>query len=519
MKAKHNLSPPAAESRSTPNRRKLFLTSAVAGSVALAIAGGYAATTTNAVATAAAVQVEPGTGFSAPPSFADVAAQVTPAVVNVAVIHDEGGTMAHPRIEMPGMPEGTPFREFFHRFFEEGRGIPKGFEMPQQSRAQGSGFIVDPDGYIVTNDHVVDGASEIQVILNDGSRYRAEIQGRDSKTDLALLKIDAPDPLPYVDFGNSESARIGDWVLAVGNPFGLGGSVSAGIISALGRDIHSGPYDDYLQIDAPINRGNSGGPLFDARGQVIGVNTAIYSPSGGNVGIGFAIPASTADSVIRQLRADGRIERGWLGIQIQSVTEDIAESLGLASQDGALVADIFADSPAARSDLRTGDVILSMDGLTIDDVKTLTRLVADTKAGSKVSLEVRRGNGTEKVAVVVGQMPEQDPTTVARHTETNPSPPRLGLRVAPLTPEARSANGLDAQAQGVLVVEVDAGSPAERAGIKPGSVISMVGQQQVKGPRELIAEVRAAVESDRPTVLLLIQQNGEKHFVPVQLRA
>ncbi len=498
--------------------RKLLLTSAGAGALTLALAGACVATTSDA-ATASAVDALGSTGFLGAPSFAAVAAQVTPAVVNVAVTHGAGKAGAHPQIEIPGMPEGAPLNEFFRRFFENGSASPRSYGVPRQSSGQGSGFIIDRDGHIVTNDHVVEGAQEIQIILNDGSRYPAEIKGRDPKTDLAVLKIDSPEPLPYVEFGDSESARIGDWVLAVGNPFGLGGSVSAGIISARGRDIHSGPYDDYLQIDAPINRGNSGGPLFDSSGRVVGVNTAIYSPSGGNVGIGFAIPASTAESVIRQLREQGRIERGWLGVQIQSVTKDIAASLGLEAETGALVAAVLDGSPAAQYGLRAGDVILRVGDQSIDGVKTLTRLVAASDAGAKLSLQVRRNERTETVPVVIGRMPQQDPIPLASNADAEPAPPRLGLRLAPLTPEARTAHGLNDQVSGVLVVEVEADSPAEQAGIQPGSVISMVGQRDVTAPGELVAEVQEALARNRPSVLLLVEHKGEKLFVPVVLRA
>ncbi|MEA3274601.1 MAG: DegQ family serine endoprotease [Pseudomonadota bacterium] len=501
------------------NASKVFARSAIAGALVLAIAGTQLATSTDATATLALSQPVSEAGIAGPPSFAEVAARVTPAVVNVAVVQEGGAESASAQIEIPQLPDGSPFGEFFRRFFDEKSLSPKGFDIPRRAKGQGSGFIIDPDGHIVTNNHVVEKASEVQVILNDGSRYQAEIKGRDPKTDLALLKIDADKPLPYVTFGSSETARVGDWVLAVGNPFGLGGSVSAGIISARGRDINSGPYDDYLQIDAPINRGNSGGPLFDAGGRVIGINAAIYSPSGGNVGIGFAIPASTAASVIAQLRKHGRIERGWLGVQIQSVTEDVAESLGLESPQGALVASVVPDSPAAKAGLQPGDVILTVDGTAVEELKTLPRLIADTTAGAELGIEIHRNGSMKKLSVVIGQMPTQEKIAATPQEQSHDSGPRLGLYLAPLTPEAREAHGVDERAQGVLVAEVEDGSPAQKAGIKPGSLISMVGQQVVGAPEDVVTRVREAIDGDRSTVLLLIEQDGEKRFVTVRFAA
>ena len=336
----------ADRGRSALRRRKLFVPAALASAVVLGLAGAYMGSSNQAMALTSASSSTQAAGFSGPPSFADVAARVTPAVVNVTVT-EQGVVGAHPRIEIPELPEGTPFGDLFQRFFQQGSPFTQEFEVPHILQGQGSGFIIDPDGYIVTNDHVVDGATSVEVLLNDGSRYQARVAGRDPKTDLALLKIDADKPLPFVQFGGSDHARVGDWVLAVGNPFGLGGSVSAGIISARGRDIHSGPYDDYIQIDAPINRGNSGGPLFDASGRVIGVNTAIFSTNGGNMGVGFAIPASTVEPVVAALQDHGRVERGWIGVQIQQVTDELAAALGRPDREGALVAEVLPGSPGS----------------------------------------------------------------------------------------------------------------------------------------------------------------------------
>lgn len=496
---------------SLPDKHRFLARSALAGAIALALAATYMVTTNEAAANLPQAQPSTRSAFAGPPSFAEVAQRVTPAVVNVAVTPNDGSGQGHPRVALPQIPKDSPMHDFFERFFDGRSGMPEGFEVPRQVQGQGSGFIIDEEGHVVTNNHVIAQDAEVQVILNDGSKYQARVKGRDPKTDLALLKIDADQPLPYVELGDSDGARVGDWVLAVGNPFGLGGSVSAGIVSARGRDINSGPYDDYLQIDAPINRGNSGGPLFDASGQVVGVNTAIYSPSGGNVGIGFAIPSSTAEAVIAQLKERGQVERGWLGVQIQAVTDDVAASLNLQSSRGALVASSVPDSPASEAGLRPGDLILSVGGTTIDDFKTLPRMIADTNAGTRLMIEVLRNGKTEQIPVVIGAMPTQK-TMAAAADEYKP---RLGLYLSPLTPQSRKTHGIDGEAKGVLVAEVESGSPAQKAGIKPGNLISMIGQQQVTAPEEVVAGVRKATEEKRESVLLLVEQDGEKRFVAV----
>ncbi len=403
--------------------------------------------------------------------------------------------------------------ELFRRFFEEHghRG------MPERVQGQGSGFIVDPSGFIVTNYHVVDGAREVTVRLSDGTQHKAQVKGTDEKTDLALLKIDAGKALSYVQFGNSDAVRVGDWVLAVGNPFGLGGTVTAGIVSARGREIQSGPYDDYLQVDAPINRGNSGGPLFDSTGKVIGVNTAIYSPSGGNVGIGFAIPATLAANVVQQLRTEGRIDRGWLGLQLQAVSAEVAEGLGLKGEGGTLVADVLPDSPAARAGVRPGDVILSVDGKSLERLTTLPRIVADTKPGSTLTLGISRKGQTVDLPVHVGAQPKDERVAAADDAANAAEKPRLGLALAKLTPELRARYKLEDDAQGVVVTRVLPDSPAARAGIRVGSVISMVGQEPVATPDEVIRQVGDAAREKRPSVLLRVELDGETSFVPVQL--
>ena len=483
--------------------------------MALAVAGGHWA-----VAQANATTASPAQGSSAPRAgtdqFADVVARVKGAVVNVTVAENGPKGRGHPKMTIP---EDGPAAEMFRRFFGE-KGMPDLGDMaPREVQGQGSGFIVDPAGYIVTNHHVVDGAKEITVSLADGSKHKAQLKGSDEKTDIAVLKIDAGKPLPFVGFGNSDDTRIGDWVLAVGNPFGLGGTVTAGIVSARGRDIQSGPYDDYLQVDAPINRGNSGGPLFDTTGRVVGINTAIFSPSGGNVGIGFAIPASTAASVVEQLRSDGRIERGWLGVLLQPVSTEVAESLRLAGEGGALVANVETDSPAAKAGLQPGDVVRAVDGKPLDSVKALARAVADTRPGSTLHLEVNREQKSRDVRVVIGTPPGQPQVAAAGDAEQESGRPRLGLALAPLTAEARAQFGIEKGKQGVVVARVERDSPAAKAGIRPGSLISMVGQQPVAAPEDVVKAVAAAAAEKRPSVLLLIETDGEKSFVPVRLSA
>ena len=496
--------------------RKLTATrTAVAGAVALALAAGGAVL---AQAEAPQTQMPPSAVASAVlqpamPSFADVAERVAPAVVNVTVVSEVGGQM--PQMGHPGLPEGTPLDEFFRKFYEQ-----PGMSGPHRAQGAGSGFVVDPSGLVVTNNHVVDGASEVTVTLNDGSKHKAKVVGRDDKTDIALLKIDVGHPLPHVDLGDSGSARVGDWVLAVGNPFGLGGSVTAGIVSARGRDIHSGPYDDYIQVDAPINRGNSGGPLFDAYGRVIGVNTAIYSPTGGSVGIGFAIPAETVRTVVADLRQDGRVERGWLGLQIQPVTDDLASGLGLKGTAGVLVADVLPDGPAAGTDLKPGDVILSTDGNPIQDYKDLPKRVAATKAGTPIKLEAMRAGQPLTVTVAVGRMPDGDPLAQATdQPSSDEGQSRIGLYLAPLTPELKRDRGLNGASSGVFVARVEPGSPADKAGIEAGSLISMVGGEPVSTPDQAIAAVRAAAQAKRDAVVLRVEKDGKRQFVAVQFDA
>ncbi len=497
--------------RITANLTRGAIATAVA--VALAVGGGVAAQSTvpPAATPGAAAVVAPSM-----PSFADVAERVSPAVVNVTVVAQGAPDQA---TGSEGLPEGVPMEEFFKRFFEQPGG-PHGRPGNHRTEGAGSGFVIDPTGLVVTNNHVVDGANEITVTLNDGTKHKAKVLGRDEKTDLALLKIEVGHPLPAVDLTESKSARVGDWVLAVGNPFGLGGTVTAGIVSARGRDIHSGPYDDYIQIDAPINRGNSGGPLFDAYGRVIGVNTAIYSPTGGSVGIGFAIPAETVKTVVAQLRAEGRVERGWLGVQIQPVTEEIAAALGLPGTAGVLVADVLPDGPAAGTELKAGDVILKVGGQGIKDYKELPRLIAATKAGTEVTLELVRAGKPETVKVKVGAMPGNE--SLAKNggpAGDEQAKAQLGLRLAPLTPELRRQLDLTPGSRGVYVSQVQPGSPAEEAGITAGCLISMVGGAPVSTPAQVSEAIRAAAATKRSAVMLRVEKDGRPMFIAVPFAA
>jgi len=452
-----------------------------------------------------------------PPSFADLVSAVSPAVVNISTT----GKSPVPSISMPDfqLPPDSPFQDFLEKFFNEYGGSDGTGKQPEHKfQAVGSGFIVDPSGYVVTNHHVIKGADEITVILHDGKRVPAKLRGFDAKTDLALLKIDTDKELPYVVFGDSDHARVGDWVIAIGNPFGLGGSATTGIISARGRDIQSGPLDDFLQIDAPINRGNSGGPLFDATGRVIGVNTAIYSPNGGNVGIGFAIPALQAKPVIDQLIASGHVERGWLGVQIQHIGDDLAEGLGLKKPKGALVTDVVAGSPAEKAGLKTGDVIVEYNGKDVDHMRALPRLVAETNSGTTVALKVWRSGKMESVNVRIGSSPEDKQVASAggdNGSGTPASTGELGLLLATITPELRERYGLPDDAQGVVVLRVKRGSPAAQKGLRPGDVIKRVGDTPVSDPSEVASAIKS--RGGKGNVLMLVARKGNDRFVALRL--
>ncbi len=485
----------------TLRSKKTLIAIAVTSALLL---GGWQAFSQNALARVEATPAQ----LSMPGSFADLVQAIEPAVVNISTTgkRPPDQSFSTPRFQFP---QGSPFEDFFRHFQQRSdRGS-------SETHALGSGFIVDAQGYVVTNHHVIQGADKITVILNDGTRYPATLKGNDPKTDLALLKIDPEQPLPQVSFGNSDQARPGDWVIAIGNPFGLGGTVTTGIVSARGRDIQAGPFDDFLQIDAAINRGNSGGPVFDTEGRVIGINTAIYSPNGGSVGIGFAIPANLAKPIIQQLQDNGQVERGWLGVHIQDVTEEVAASLGLEEHKGALVSSVVPDSPADDAGIRPGDVILNFAGQAVEQMKDLPRLVADHPASDKTKITVWRHGKARHYSVTIGAMPQDD--RLVANTDSATPPPRLGLSLAELSSQHHRDYRLDRDTQGVLIVGVEPDSPAARRGLRPGDVIVQVGQQPVENPSEVVDEVNKIVDEERNTVLLLIDRRGAERFVTIKI--
>jgi serine protease Do len=479
-------------------------------------------------AAAASAGVPPVTGPTTPlvrqPSFAPLVKKVLPAVVNISVTETGSGQEEMSRegqlAPFPNLPD-SPFDELLRRFFEQQEpGGPHHFFPPlpgprTERMALGSGFIVDPSGYVVTNNHVIGDAGKVAVILQDNRKYDAKIVGRDSRTDIAVLKIDAGKPLPYVTFGDSSAAQIGDWVMAVGNPFGLGGTVTAGIISARGRDIHSGSFDDFLQIDAPINRGNSGGPTFNLSGQVIGINTAIYSPNGGSVGIGFAIPSNAAIPVVMQLEQHGKVTRGWLGVQIQGVTPAIAANLGLPNDNGALIALVTPNSPGAKAGLKQGDVILAFDGHPIRQLHDLPRLVAAAAPNSQANLSVWRDGHRIEVQAKLGEFPNTPQLAAAQgqEPEEGVGAAALGMHFAPLTEQARRALQLGKEAHGVVITGVDSGSPADDAGLAKGDVVTAINQQPVRTPEQAARKLREAANSPKKSALLLLNRHGVTEYV------
>ncbi|MBM3549517.1 MAG: DegQ family serine endoprotease [Alphaproteobacteria bacterium] len=472
-----------------------------------------------------------------PESFADLAEQLLPAVVNISttqtVTRDRRSGQGEQREgqrrgpDIPQFPPGSPFEEFFKDFFDRGQRPDQG---PRRASSLGSGFIIDAAGYVVTNNHVIDGADAdgITVKLQDDSEFKAKLIGKDPKTDLALLKIEPGNKkLPVVRFGDSSKARVGDWVLAIGNPFGLGGSVTAGIVSARARDINSGPYDDFIQTDASINKGNSGGPLFNMQGEVIGVNTAIYSPTGGSIGIGFSVPSTLAKPVVEQLREFGRTKRGWLGVKIQSVTDEIAESLGLGKARGAMIASVSENGPAEKAKLRQGDVVLTFDGKEVQDTRRLQRVVAETGVNKDVQVTIWRDGKPMNVTVKVGELEEaEQQASIPAKAEPNQNQrgssqakvDSLGVVLAPISPELRQKFDIDQNASaGVVVTEVDQNGPAAEKGMRPGDIIVEVGQEEVKTPADIRSKVEKARQAGRKSVLLLVDRQGEMRFIALRI--
>jgi serine protease Do len=453
---------------------------------------------------------KPRAVFEAPTSvrsFADVVEQVSPAVVNIKVTKAAEAMPTNAFRSFRGGPGTMPFDDFFQHFFSM-PGIPYR-SAPVQ--AQGSGFLIDDGGFVVTNNHVIDGAEKIIVAAQDGDEFEATLVGTDPKTDIALLKINDHGQLPSLNFGDSDKVRVGDWVLAIGNPFGLGGTATAGIISARGRDIQSGPYDDFLQIDAPINSGNSGGPIFDADGDVIGMNTAIYSPNGGNVGIGFAIPSRQVVDVVDSLKSTGTVRRGWLGVQIQDVSKDMASSFSLDKAAGALVGEVVEDSPADKGGLVVGDVILQFDGQDIEDARDLSRVVAATEPKYRVPIKVWRDGNEKTLHVRMGEA-AKEPSVANASGSAATAADDLGLSVANLTDEYRARLGLPDDYSGVVIVGVAPDSSAAEEGLRRGDTVSRIDAQPVRNINDAEQALQNAKEHD-DHVALLVRRGDVQQFV------
>jgi serine protease Do len=501
----------------TLSARRLALLAGVAGlgvSVLLAGSGFNPNSSLGSLGPAAHAE-----GLQRPVGFADIVEKVKPAVVSVRVKMDGGPRMMGFEGDMP-FPKGSPMDRFFRQFGspDDGapgnpgnQGVPGGRNM---ITGQGSGFFISADGYAVTNNHVVDKAENVQVTADDGKIYQAKVIGTDPRSDVALIKVDGGGDFPFVKFAEG-NPRIGDWVLAVGNPFGLGGTVTAGIVSARGRDIGNGPYDDFIQIDAPVNKGNSGGPTFDVDGNVIGVNTAIFSPSGGSVGIAFAIPADTVKKVVAQLKDKGSVTRGWIGVQIQSVTPEIADSLGLKSVQGALVAEPQAGGPAAKAGIEAGDVITSVNGAPLKDARELARQIGGLPPGTSVKLSILRKGADKSVTLTLGQLPNEREARADTGNSKDPTGtevPRLGLTLAPAGQVAGSGN------EGVVVTNVDPNGIAADHGFKTGDVILDVGGKKVGNPGEVRDAIRDAQKDGKRTVLVRVKSSGGEGTKFVALR-
>ncbi len=463
---------------------------------------------------------QPLRAHGTPDSFAELAEKALPAIVNISTRQ----TVERQRSpDLPQFPEGSPFEEFFKKFFDQQPGERQNAP-PRRATSLGSGFLIDASGIIVTNHHVIDKADEILVRLQDDRELTAEVVGRDPKTDLAVLRVSADGPLPFLEFGDSDKARVGDWVVVIGNPFGFSSTVTAGIVSARKRDIRAGPYDDFIQTDAAINKGNSGGPMLDLDGKVIGVNTAITSPSGGSVGIGFAIPSSLAAPVIDQLRRFRETRRGWLGVRIQNVTEEIAAAFeGFGEPRGALVAAVMPDSPADKGGIQASDIVLSFNGKQVEKMRALPRIVSDAEVGASVPVEVWRKGKVEHLKVVVGRLEENDPASASAESTTSEHPiEALGLVVAQPNDDLRKEFELDEETLergGLVIVGVAPDSDAEQKGLEAGDLILEADHGSVSRPKDLEDRIAVMREAGRRSVLLLLNRGGEDRFVAVQLQA
>jgi serine protease Do len=469
------------------------------------------------------------------PSIADLADRLLPAVVEITI--EAGGGSAPEGAPAPEQnepspndtpgDEANPFKDFFDEFLKRAPG-GDGQEQRQQQKmtSMGSGFVIDPSGIIVTNNHVVEGAEVIEVRFQDDTILKAELVGRDPKTDVAVIRVKPEKPLPVVSFGDSDKLRVGEWVLAIGNPFGLGGSVSLGIVSARNRDINAGPYDDFIQTDAAINKGNSGGPLFNLKGEVMGINTAIFSPSGGSVGIGFSVPSNTVKNVISQLIEYGETRRGWLGVKIQSVTEDIAESLNLDSPRGALVSDVTPTGPAEAAGIQPGDVIIEFNGRPIASMRDLPKIVAETPIGEKVPVKVLRKGEELSLSAEVGRLEDGEKLAESgQGADKDKSAPAvvtvLGMTVSSMTEELRTQYAIDKDLKGAVVTEVAKEGPAADKRLEPGDVITEAGEQEVQGAADISARIEEARKANKTTLLLLVAKGGkqgEMRFIALKLK-
>ena len=492
---------------SLKSRRAAFAAALLAGTALGGI--GAALHPAAAESQAAAAPIE-APSVPALPGFGDLVTRVRPAVVTITSTERVQAEQANSPFT-PGSEQDQTFRRFFG-----GGGRPDGHGgQNRAAKALGSGFIVDAEGHVVTNNHVVDGASKVVVTLDDGRELDARVVGRDPRTDIAVLQVDAGAKLPFLSLGDSDKARPGDWVIAMGNPFGLGGTVTAGIVSARGRDIGAGPYDDFLQVDAPINRGNSGGPLFSTDGSVVGVNTAIFSPSGGSVGIGFAIPSNLVKQVVAELEEHGHLERGYLGVMTQKLNPEMATALKLAQSKGALVADVEPNGPAAKAGLKPGDVVTAVDGKAVDDPRALARQVAALRPGTKAEMTVLRDGAEQKLAMTTAALPDKaaDAGTPAEQGGGG----KLGLALAPISPAARQSLGLGDDVKGAVIAAVRPNSPASEAGLKPGDVLQSVGNRPVTTPEQAAQAIRAqgGEKKGQQAVALRVLRDGHSLFIAV----
>lgn len=465
-------------------------------------------------------QTTPAAPALAPVSFADLAEKFSPAVVDITT----SSVIATPADGQPQVPPGSPFEKFFQDFMDkngQGGGAPQQ-QSPERSEALGSGYIISADGYIVTNNHVIDGADDIQIEMfgADKKVFKAKLVGTDLKTDVALLKIESPTPLPFVAFGDSDKMRVGDWVVAMGNPLGQGFSVSAGIVSARGRELN-GTYDDFLQTDAAINKGNSGGPLFNMDGNVIGMNTAILSPSGGSIGIGFSMSSNVVSKVVDQLKQYGETRRGWLGVRIQDVTQDVADAMGLASASGALVTDV-PSGPGKDAGILSGDVIVSFNGKDVKDSRGLVNLVADAPIGESVPVVVQRAGAAVNVSVKLGRREEAEAQAIPAADKAAPKPNAtadvLGLTLMPLTDDMAEGLGLTVGDKGLVISKVDVASEAYTKGLREGDVITEAGQQPVVSLKDIQDRLSEAKEAGRKSLLLLVRHGGDPRFVALTIQ-